>query len=205
MDFWGKRLPGGDNSKGPIWPRGAAPVIRLHQKGRGLDHEEDMGIDSQWDGPDTLDPWITQVWIVQVHLHGNFFHEKCMSPHTIVLHNWRLAKSRDGEPQTWRTYTVIHRFPTMLRTGAPPLGCSRVTIVVAFLAFKKSVWAWPILWPQSPLPHRVDPRCLFILSFSMFNLLTLEVGKNNCKFQRMLMGSNDHYYGRLDCSVNTTI
>ena len=97
-------------------------LLRLHQKGRGLDHEEDMGIDSQWDGPDTLDPWITQVWIVQVHLHGNFFHEKCMSPHTIVLHNWRLAKSRDGEPQTWRTYTVIHRFPTMLRTGAPTSG-----------------------------------------------------------------------------------
>lgn len=34
--FWGKRLPGGDNSKGPIWPRGAPPGIQAAPEGKRI-------------------------------------------------------------------------------------------------------------------------------------------------------------------------
>ena len=120
MDFWGKRLPGGDNSKGPIWPRGAAPVTQAAPEGKRIRPRRGHG------------HWFSMrrtrySWPLNntgLNCAGPFTWEffPCMSPHTIVLHNWRLAKSRDGEPQTWRTYTVIHRFPTMLRTGAPTSG-----------------------------------------------------------------------------------
>ena len=36
MGFWGKRLPGGDNSKGPIWPRGAPPGIQAAPEGKRI-------------------------------------------------------------------------------------------------------------------------------------------------------------------------
>ena len=43
MDFRGKRLPGGDNSKGPIWPRGAAPGPQAAPEGKRIRPQRGQG------------------------------------------------------------------------------------------------------------------------------------------------------------------
>ena len=49
----------------------------------------------------------------------------------------KVGNVQDGEPQPWRTYRVIHIFHYAEDWCPQPLGCSRVTTVVAFPGFQK--------------------------------------------------------------------
>lgn len=138
MDFWGKRLPGGDNSKGPIWPRGAAPGPQAAPEGKRIRPRRGHG------------HWFSMRQ-ARYSLPLNNTGLNCAGPFTWEFFPWKMyvptyystTQLKVGKVQGWRTsdmedlHSYIQIFHYAEDWRPQPLGCSRVTTVVAFLGFQK--------------------------------------------------------------------